>query len=187
MSSSEKSKYSPWNTWEDEMWKKSALRALVPFLDLQTEEAAGLERDERRLHLNDDGVIEVAEEPAGELATPAVDEERASAAADVPEAGEAEVRSPTPVSTSDEPAWVVDPATGEVVDPAFVAMTDAQSKALHALLKRKLGATGDDRHVALTSLLERPVTSASQVSKDDASRLIDLLNEEEDHVPEGGE
>ena len=51
--------YSPWTKWEEAMWRKSALRALVPMLDLNTEVAQAIEVDEApALRLDDDGAIE---------------------------------------------------------------------------------------------------------------------------------
>lgn len=51
--------YSPWTKWEEAMWRKSALRALVPMLDLQTEDARVIHADEApALAITDDGAIE---------------------------------------------------------------------------------------------------------------------------------
>lgn len=51
--------YSPWTKWEEAMWRKSALRALVPMLDLNSEDARVVTADEApALHLDDEGAIE---------------------------------------------------------------------------------------------------------------------------------
>lgn len=71
-------KYSPWSTWEDEMWKKTALRALVPHLELSTEDMRGLELEEQPLMLSPEGVIDVASETAGELPAGSLEEEPAA-------------------------------------------------------------------------------------------------------------
>lgn len=63
---------SPWVKWPEAMWRKSAVRALAPYLDLSAEAYAVIERDERPLHFDPDtGVIDIDE------------------AADVPELGPA--------------------------------------------------------------------------------------------------
>jgi recombination protein RecT len=52
--------YSPWTKWTEQMWRKSAIRALVPYLDLSPEAERALATDERTLALTDDGVIDTA-------------------------------------------------------------------------------------------------------------------------------
>jgi recombination protein RecT len=62
--------YSPWKKWPESMWRKSAIRALVPYLDLSADFQRATTVDEARLSFDDEaGVIEVAE-AFGELATP---------------------------------------------------------------------------------------------------------------------
>lgn len=46
-------KYSPWSTATESMWKKSAVRALVPYLPLSAEVQRDLAADEARLTLRD--------------------------------------------------------------------------------------------------------------------------------------
>src|SRR5262245_52317029 len=41
--------HSPWIQWTEAMWRKSAIRALAPFLDLAPEAEAALDRDETTL------------------------------------------------------------------------------------------------------------------------------------------
>jgi recombination protein RecT len=41
--------YSPWTNWPEAMWRKSAIRALAPYLDLTVEAETVLHRDEHRL------------------------------------------------------------------------------------------------------------------------------------------
>lgn len=57
--------YSPWTKWPDAMWMKSAVRALVPWLDLSIETAADVGRamsfDERRLSIDDAGEVPALE------------------------------------------------------------------------------------------------------------------------------
>jgi len=53
--------YSPWTKWPDAMWRKSAIRALVPFLDLSPDVERAVHLDEKPLHLDDEaGVIEAS-------------------------------------------------------------------------------------------------------------------------------
>jgi recombination protein RecT len=58
--------YSPWTKWPDAMWMKSAVRSLVPWLDLSDAAARDVGRalaaDERRLRLDDDLVIVPADD-----------------------------------------------------------------------------------------------------------------------------
>lgn len=56
--------YSPWTKWPEAMWRKSAVRALVPYLDLSAEVATQMESDERQVILTDEG-LDTA--PFGEL------------------------------------------------------------------------------------------------------------------------
>ena len=47
--------YSPWTVFEASMWRKTAVRALEPFLPLTAEAAVGFDSDERTLTMSDDG------------------------------------------------------------------------------------------------------------------------------------
>ena len=54
---------SPWLRWPEAMWRKSAIRALAPFLDLSAEAEAVLARDEQPLRFDPEtGAIETAGE-----------------------------------------------------------------------------------------------------------------------------
>jgi len=60
-------RYSPWVRWPEAMWRKSAIRALAPFLDLSPEADAVLSRDEAAVRFDPEtGVIDV-DESYGEL------------------------------------------------------------------------------------------------------------------------
>ena len=72
-----------------------------------------------------------------------------------------------------------DPDAPPPVVPAD-PMTDAQSRALHALLRRKKAAAGPDRFAVLAQLLDREVTSTKELSRADAGHCIDQLNNEPD-------
>ncbi len=61
--------YSPWTRWTEAMWRKSAIRALIPYLDLSPDVDRAVALDEKPLHFDDEaGVIEVAS-TFGELTT----------------------------------------------------------------------------------------------------------------------
>lgn len=52
--------YSPWTTTPEAMWRKSAIRALVPYLDLAPEAERAFASDERSFAFDDDaGVLEI--------------------------------------------------------------------------------------------------------------------------------
>lgn len=50
--------YSPWTKWEEEMWKKTAIRGLVPYMDLSPDAALGLANDEASFTMNEDKTLE---------------------------------------------------------------------------------------------------------------------------------
>lgn len=75
-----KSKYnssSPWITAEAAMWRKSAIRALVPFLELSPEAHSAIDSDEKTFKRDEDGEI-VTDEPTwiDTIATPVNDDVR---------------------------------------------------------------------------------------------------------------
>jgi recombination protein RecT len=63
--------YSPWTTATDAMWRKSAIRALVPFLELSPEAYSSIDADEKTFKRDEDGEI-VTDEPTwiDTIATP---------------------------------------------------------------------------------------------------------------------
>ncbi len=67
-SASAKSQYSPWNLWEAAMWRKSAIRALMPYVELSPELARAVENDGQPLQYDTEAeVITTAELGPGEL------------------------------------------------------------------------------------------------------------------------
>ncbi len=86
-----KTSHSPWTNWPEAMWRKSAIRALVPFLDLAPEAEAALEREERPLRFDPEtGVIEAgADEFLGELPKAEAVEAEGSQGGDGASTGEA--------------------------------------------------------------------------------------------------
>lgn len=71
--------YSPWTKWTASMWRKSALRALVPFLDLSPEQDQAVALDGQTFSLDEDDGAVVPALPAiagtPETAEPAEDHE----------------------------------------------------------------------------------------------------------------
>jgi recombination protein RecT len=64
--------YSPWTTATESMWKKSAVRALVPYLPLSAEVQRGLAADEARLTLRDREIaVDVSAADEDDLSMPA--------------------------------------------------------------------------------------------------------------------
>lgn len=60
-------KYSPWETWTEAMWRKSAIRALVPYLDLAPEVESAIQADEQPLGFDDEaGIITMPALDAGD-------------------------------------------------------------------------------------------------------------------------
>lgn len=65
-------KYSPWTTATESMWKKSAVRALVPYLPLSAEVQRDLAADEARLTLADREItVDVSAADEDDLSMPA--------------------------------------------------------------------------------------------------------------------
>lgn len=60
-------------------------------------------------------------------------------------------------------------------------ITDDQQKMLHALIGKKVGKlTDEQRHAALTAAAHRPISSAAELTKREASRIIDDLSKRPD-------
>jgi recombination protein RecT len=80
--------YSPWETWAEAMWRKSAIRALVPYLDLAPEVEHAIQLDERPLSFDDEaGIIELEagdEQPDEPEATGVGEEQAANMPEDIP-------------------------------------------------------------------------------------------------------
>lgn len=183
--------YSPWTQWTEAMWRKTAIRALMPYLDLSPEAVSAFSAaeaaDEARrveLHRGSTDVLElVASVP-----------EPIDAPSDEVPAGDADDE---PVGGLPAPPEGVDAETGETTASRFPSdgppegeepMTDQQSKALHHLLRARHNATGPNRFPVLTESLGRTITTTKQVSKTEASELIDMWNaeaNEELSTPEG--
>lgn len=51
--------YSPWTQFEASMWRKTAVRAMEPFLPLTAEARAGFDSDDRRLQIDENAIVPV--------------------------------------------------------------------------------------------------------------------------------
>lgn len=145
----------PWASDFDAMARKTVIRVMAPYLPLSAEQASALTYDET---VNTAVQVDVSE-PAD---TAWIDAPSAPALESSTGDGEA----PT-VAPSEPPAL---PAEGD-------GMTAAQSRAMHALLKEKRGAAGDDRFPVLAEILGRPFATTKQLTKADASTVIDFLQD----------
>lgn len=85
---------------------------------------------------------------------------------------------PEPALPTDEPVdaeVVAEPAKPDEPDTPRVPLTDAQSRKLHTMFTA-IGWTGrPDRLDAVTAILGRPITSSNDLSKAEASTVIDTL------------
>lgn len=118
--------YSPWTKWPEEMWRKTAIRALVPYLDLDTDAAHMAVKDESSLRLTDDGAIDVEE--MAELSAPA--------------AGEAKEPEPPPVEDTEPARRAMLAAAGKAFplpDLKGKAQTEARTLLRHAIAFCELG------------------------------------------------
>ncbi len=159
--------YSPWTKWPAAMWKKSAVRALVPYLDLSADVERSMASDEARISIDDEsGLIDITSQPF-ELG-----------------AGDDEPVSPPPADLASVPDGDPFTADDDVAEAVLVddPMTDGQRKALHALLRSKHGATGDARFPVLSQMLGREITSTNEISKVEAGALIDEMQSEPEHA-----
>lgn len=62
--------YSPWTKWPEAMWRKSAIRALAPYLDLAPEAEATLHRDEQPARYIDGAIETMSYAELGEGSEP---------------------------------------------------------------------------------------------------------------------
>lgn len=140
---------SPWQNWPDRMWKKSAVRQLAKWVPTSAEY--------RRDKLRDATLVEA--ERVDKLA-----------AVQLPAA---------PMEIVDGE----DAIDGDVVTPAELeaaarpgapGITDGQQKKMHALL-HKVEVADEHRHGDLSLILRREITSADDLTRDEAVTVIDLL------------
>lgn len=156
---------SMWQTAPEAAWRKTAVRALAPYLPYSPELAAAEAVDNRveygtdhTMFGLDHPVIDVDEAPAD---TPDPGSE--------PEPDESEAAEP-PDGQGDESQPVQAP-------------TQAQMKKLHAAL-RGIGVEGDDRHPWVSNELGRQVDTLSDLSRDEVSWLIDQFEAGAYETPE---
>lgn len=162
--------FGPWITDYAAMARKTVIRRMAPYLPLSAEQAQVIAHDDAVVNIQagDKIAADIASEPRPEWIEAEVIDPDDDPDPD-PSGGE-----PVPV----EPPADVDGATGEVIDiaPGFEPMTQAQNRKLHAQL-RDLGIASSDRHAWASNQLGREVTSLTEVSKAEAVRLIDTLEQ----------
>jgi len=161
--------YSPWQTDEPAMWLKSAVRQLRKWVPTSAEYIREQLRAARDV-ADEAGVAGPVEIP--NLPSAFDEDDVEDRPFDDDDVIEAEI--------VESPAGV-DTATGEVTGERAMPdepMTDAQSRALHALLRSRHNAAGPARFPVLTGLLGREITTTKEISKDEASRLIDRLQDD---------
>jgi recombination protein RecT len=176
-----KAGFGPWVTDFAAMARKTVIRRMAPYLPLSAEVANMIAHDET---VNKSTTVDPKAEPpeASWVDVPSYEAPPEPAAPQTQQSGEqtAERASsqPEPMPSDDH-----EPGTGgffpeddAAPDPGE-AMTDGQSRALHALLRAKHGASGDARFPVLSAMLGREVTTTKNVTKREASTLIDSLNE----------
>lgn len=156
---------SPWNKWPRSMWLKTVTHELKKWVPSSAEYREQVIRQEL-------AGGEAAEQMGVTLPGHNFD------APDLPESNhdddivDAEVID-FPADANGEPTEP-EPSVPAVPDDP---MTDAQSKAVHALLRSKLEATGPSRFPHLSRILGREITSTKEISKDEAGVVIEHLQD----------
>lgn len=130
----------------------------------------------RKAFPNDLGGIYTAEEMAQADSEPRAVGQQSQAPAPLREPEPAKPRK-AQRGPQDNSEWETPPA-GQQIDDAEIAMiSEGQNKALHALLAEKKGRmTDEQRHAGFSAFVGREVTSASQLTHDEASALLDMLS-----------
>lgn len=164
------SEYSPWQTNPDAMWLKSAVRQLAKWVPTSAEYRNEQVQVERERVESTNTVMPHPQLPDLPHVSALDDDDELDADAfpDDDEITDAEVVDPDPDDDEDD----LPPAaeTGEVA-------TDAQVKAVNALL-RSAGHLADARFTAIEQAIGVRVTSTKDLTKSQASALIDALQPE---------
>lgn len=150
---------SPWSQPHrvDRMWRKSAVRAIFPYLDSSVEVQRVLASDEQMARYDPERrAIDVTSDDGTSTSV--------SFDVDLPEIGT---------------------GSGSVAHdgPSQAMATDAQLRAVNTLLGAKKGARGSDRFFELDEILDRSITSTKELTFDEASQVIDVLGSLPDLAP----
>lgn len=167
-SDSAKSGYGPWITDYAAMARKTVIRRMAPYLPLSPEQANAIAQDETVHHTIDADMT--SRPPEGGWIDADIVEPQPVLSAVPDDESDDEV---PPADENGEPLHEEQPAPDLPDNP----MTEAQSKAVHALLRSKLEATGPSRFPHLTRILGREITSTKEISKDEAGVVIEHLQE----------
>lgn len=182
-SDSGKKGFGPWITDYAAMARKTVIRRMTPYLPLSAEQMNVMAFDEQTTTRVS---ADIAAEPPAWIDTVAEPEPVLETA---PEPDPEPEPEPQPDDQDDqddgEPEWDEEPPPELVDDSPTEAnadgeelMTPAQSKALHALLRKKFdGASGPARFPILSASLSREITSTKQITKTEAGMLIDAYQE----------
>jgi recombination protein RecT len=184
--------YSPWKKNPAAMWLKSSIHQLKKWIPTSAEYR--LEAADQRQQAEVVAVTmgtELPPEPDDDYREPVPSDH--TPADDLDDDDDDDIVEAEIVDDHDEPAPAPrPPAPRPIPDPPASddagddpdQMTEPQRKALHALL-RKRGGVGDTRFPILSDLLGREITSTNELSKADASFLIDAMQADEGGAPEG--
>lgn len=170
--------YGPWITDYAAMARKTVIRRMAPYLPLSAEQANAIAQDETVHNSIDDDMA--ARPPEGGW----IDVEPIPVLSAVPDQDDLDVE---PDGTGEELPEIAPDAGERQADGVEEPMSDAQSKALHALLRSKLEATGPGRFPHLSRILGREITTTKEITKAEASHLIDTLQELRDARDPGGD
>lgn len=162
--------YSPWTKWPAAMWRKSAIRALVPYLDLSPDVDHAIARDEAPLTLNDDGAIDVmALDPGDEDPANSQPSEEEEGGGGTPSVAALDAEPTPPSAPFKAPTKAQTGKLFALMDEAFVpeVQLDAEEKdAWHRRIMLRFLAP------ALGTFV---LQSRSEIDADLAGRMIDVL------------
>lgn len=154
--------YSPWTTSTDAMWRKSAVRALVPFLELSSEAHSQLSKDEMSFVKDADGEIVNNEQEPDWIEGSIVDDETG-------EIIEADNK------TEDR----IDP-TPEVIDVEGIAVQDPEEekswKFLLKVIMRENEITGPDRFAKIKEATGNTFKAWNDIDEESAQKTALALD-----------
>lgn len=168
-------KDSIWQRWPDRAWRKTLLKALAKWLPQSAEYREAVLRSAAAIESVNPALT--VQEPTKDYDDPDFDDDDVVDAeiVDDEDSGDAPGTA-TGMSEPDEGVAPGPSPSGAAPDD-FEPMTQAQGKALHAVLRHTHNVTGDARFPFLTKRLGRTIASTNEISKDEASRLLDDLQD----------
>jgi recombination protein RecT len=175
-SDSAKQGYGPWITDYAAMARKTVIRRMAPYLPLSAEQANAIAQDET-VHTSIDEDMTSRPVEGGWIDAEVIEPTPLAVVPPADENGEPIEGGPDEGPADGGSVAGVEPGRDDESAPALPddPMTDAQSKAVHALLRSKLEAIGPGRFPHLSRILGREITSTKQLSKDEAGQVIEHL------------